>query len=98
MSTLIISFLVEAARGIITAAAVYSIVKALGMAAMRVRPTRYEWLEALGGFLWVVGVWLWRMLNPGDYYDMDLLFRSAGIALMLYPRLVYALTASRRDT
>ena len=88
MSEAIVAILVEAARSVITAAAVYSIIVGLA-GAMGFRRTWHESIEAVGGLLWVLGLVLWRVQVPEDVYTISLVIRSWGVALLVLPRLVH---------
>ena len=83
-----IAILVEAARSVITAVAVYSIIVGLA-GAMGFRRTWHESVEAVGGLLWVLGLVLWRVQVPEDVYTISLVIRSWGVALLVLPRLVH---------
>lgn len=88
MSEAIVAILVEAARSVITAAAVYSIIVGLA-GALGVRRTWHESVEAVGGLLWVLGLVLWRVQAPEDIYTISLVIRAWGVALLVLPRLVH---------
>ncbi len=91
METILLSFATELAAAVITAYGVYAIIlAALGRLFGR-KPCRQEEVEALGGFLWFVGVFEWRQsFGLPDIYDIDLFLRYAGGALIVLPRLVLA--------
>jgi hypothetical protein len=79
---------VELSRAILTAYSVYAIVVALG-SSMAQLPTRWEeWVEAVGGVLYLAGIVIWRHWVSQDTYDLDLFLRAAGSALLVFPRLV----------
>ena len=88
MSEATIALLVEVARSVITAVAVYSIVVGLA-GAMGFRRTWHESVEAVGGLLWVLGLILWRVKAPEDVYSISLICRAWGVALLVLPRLVH---------
>jgi hypothetical protein len=91
MEATLLSFLSELATSVITAYAVYTITLAsLG----RFFGRGVSWQEevgAIGGFLWLIGVFEWRSsLGSPDTYDIDLLLRYLGVALIVLPKLISA--------
>ena len=91
MEAILLSFTAEVATSVITAYAVYSIIlAALGRFFGR-KPRWQEEIEAIGGALWLVGVFSWRSsVGLPDTYDLDLLLRYTGVALLVLPRLITA--------
>lgn len=79
---------IELARSILIAYSVYAITVALGSRIAGL-PTRWEeWVKALGGLIYLVGIVAWRRYPGGDTYDIDLFLRAVGSALLMFPRLV----------
>jgi hypothetical protein len=91
MGTTLLSFTAELATSVITAYSVYSIVlAALGRFFGR-EPRWQEEIEAVGGIFWFIGVFDWRSsMGLPDVYDLDLLLRYTGVALLVLPRLILA--------
>ncbi len=91
MEAILLSFATELATSVITAYGVYAIIlAALGRFFGR-NPCRQEEIEALGGLFWLVGVFGWRSsMGYPDVYDIDLLLRYLGVALLILPRLILA--------
>jgi amino acid transporter len=91
MTSALLSFATELATSVITAYGVYSIVlAALGRFFGR-KPRWQEEIEAIGGAFWLVGVFSWRStIGFPDTYDVDLLLRYIGVALLVLPRLILA--------
>jgi len=91
MEATLLSFATELANSVITAYGVYSIVlAALGRFFGR-NPRWQEEIEAVGGVFWLVGVFGWRSsMGLPDTYDLDLLLRYTGAALLVLPRLILA--------
>ncbi len=96
MSEVVFTLVTEVSRSVITAAAVYFII--IGLAGlMGLRRSWHESVEAVGGFLWVLGLTLWRAQEPADNYTASLALRSWGVALMLLPWLVRAALRGRYE-
>ncbi len=91
MEAILLSFATEVATSVITAYGVYAIIlAALGRFFGR-NPRWQEEIEAVGGFLWLIGVFEWRRsFGLPDIYDVDLFLRYTGVALLVLPRLVLA--------
>jgi energy-converting hydrogenase Eha subunit G len=91
MEAILLSFTTELATSVITAYGVYAIIlAALGRFFGRT-PRWQEEIEAIGGVLWLVGVFGWRSsMGLPDTYDLDLLLRYTGVALLVLPRLILA--------
>jgi len=79
---------IEAARAIVTSYAVYAIIIGSAGIFCKIKTTWLERVEAIGGVLWVVGVSLWRTVPESSGYDIDLMLRSSGVALILLPRVI----------
>lgn len=76
------ALLVWLGRSVIIAYAVHQAIIALaGMA-----DDMLELFSGLGGLMYLVGVHLWTIQSYQGRYDLDLLLRVLGIALMLLPR------------
>ena len=88
MTDVLMLGLIEAARAIITTYAVYAIIVGSAGPLFKIPVTWLELIEAAGGAFWVVGVAWWRTTPDSAGYDMDLLLRSTGVALMLLPRVI----------
>jgi len=91
MEATLLSFATELATSVITAYGVYSIIlAALGRFFGR-KPRWQEEVEAIGGVFWLIGVFFWRSsMGLPDLYDVDLLLRYIGVALLILPRLITA--------
>jgi energy-converting hydrogenase Eha subunit G len=91
MEAILLSFTTELATSVITAYGVYAIIlAALGRFFGRT-PRWQEEIEAIGGMFWLVGVFGWRSsMGLPDTYDLDLLLRYTGVALLILPRLILA--------
>ncbi len=91
MEAILLSFATEVATSVITAYGVYAIILAILGRFFGRKPRRQEEVEALGGFLWFIGIFEWRQsFGLPDIYDIDLFLRYAGVALLVLPRLVLA--------
>lgn len=91
MERLLVQFLVELSYAVITSFAVYSIVLVLLCLTYKKRVVWYgEFLESLGGILWIIGLILWRsQLHTPDTYDIETLIKFSGVGLMILPRIIY---------
>jgi hypothetical protein len=91
MGATLLNFATELATSVITAYGVYSIIlAALGRFFGR-KPRWQEEIEAVGGIFWLIGVFSWRAsIGFPDTYDLDLLLRYTGVALLILPRLIIA--------
>jgi hypothetical protein len=91
MEAILLSFATELATSVITAYGVYAIIlAALGRFFGR-KPRWQEEIEAIGGAFWLVGSFHWRLtFGLPDTYDIDLLLRYTGVALLILPRLIVA--------
>jgi amino acid transporter len=91
MGAVLLNFATELATSVITAYGVYSIIlAALGRFFGR-KPRWQDEIEAIGGLYWLVGVFMWRSsIGFPDTYDIDLLLRYTGIALLVLPKLILA--------
>jgi hypothetical protein len=91
MEAILLSFATELATSVITAYGVYSIILA-ALGRFFGRKSRWqEEIEAVGGAFWLIGVFSWRTsVGFPDTYDLDLLLRYIGVALLILPRLIVA--------
>jgi len=98
MEATLLSFATELATSVITAYGVYSIVlAALGRFFGR-KPLWQEEIEAVGGALWLIGVFSWRSsFGLPDTYDLDLFLRYTGAALIILPKLIAAAQKALKD-
>ncbi|BDX35472.1 hypothetical protein MN1_050 [Thermus phage MN1] len=84
----LLALLVEFSRAVITAYGVMEIVYFIGLLLGGRQAHLYTLWGAIGGMLWIVGLWLWKQTAPQqDVYSLSLLLRSCGVALMLLPHL-----------
>ncbi len=91
MGAILLSFATELATSVITAYGVYAIVLAILGRFFGRNPRWQEEVEAFGGLLWLIGVFEWRQsFGLPDTYDIDLLLRYTGVALLILPRLILA--------
>ena len=86
---LIANFFTELASSVITAYGVYAITISLLGRFFHRKPRWQEEVESIGGLLWILGVFNWRLtFGEPDVYDLDTFLRYLGAALLILSRLV----------
>lgn len=88
---------VEIARAIIVAYAVYLITLSVTLIIERYPVSGWQIVAAIGGAVYLAGLILWRYAPGADIYDLDLFLQTAGIALMVLPRIVIVLRRVMAD-